>query len=121
MGADVLDLVTASLDDDKADDVVVIDLSGKSEIADFMVIATGASNRQVSAMAGHLLEKLKSAKVPGVKVEGAVVGDWVLIDGGDVVVHLFRPEARAFYDLEKAWAGPARDEAATMRIGAATG
>lgn len=114
--------MTATLDDDKAQDVVVIDLGGRSEMADYMVIATGASTRQVIAMTDHLLDTMKTAKVSGVTAEGASVGDWVLVDGGDVIVHLFRPEVRAFYDLEKMWATPATtaDAAKTTRIGAAT-
>lgn len=92
-----------SLDDDKAQDVVVIDLEGKSDIADFMVIATGASQRQVGAMSDHLQKKIKAEGVRGAAVEGIPQCDWVLIDAGDVVVHLFRPEVRRFYDLEKMW------------------
>jgi ribosome-associated protein len=99
----ILALVRASLDDDKAEDVVAIELTGKSSIADYMVIATGRSHRQVGAMAEHLLEKLKAAGLKGVSVEGAARADWILIDGGDVIVHLFRPEVRAFYGLEKMW------------------
>lgn len=95
-------MVQASLDDDKAEDVVTIALMGKSDIADFMVIATGRSHRQVGAMAEHLHEKLKK-ELGKVAVEGAARCDWVLIDGGDVIVHLFRPEVRAFYNLEKMW------------------
>ena len=92
----------ASLEDDKAEETVVIDLTGKSDIADFMVIASGRSQRQVGAMAEHLQEKLKQ-EIGSVSVEGRVRCDWVLIDGGDVIVHLFRPEVRAFYNLEKMW------------------
>ncbi len=95
-------MVQASLDDDKAEDIVAIDLTGKSDIADYMVIATGRSSRQVGAMAEHLREALKAAGI-GVSVEGAARADWILIDGGDVIVHLFRPEVRAFYALEKMW------------------
>ncbi len=98
----LVDLVVRSLDDDKAEDVVVIDLRGKSSIADHMVIASGRSTRQVGAMASHLSEKLKHAG-QGVGVEGMGLCDWVLVDGGDIVVHLFRPEIRAFYSLEKMW------------------
>jgi ribosome-associated protein len=87
----------------RREDVVVIDLRGKSSFADYMVIASGRSARQVGSMADHLTVKLKAAGVDGVAVEGAQVGDWVLIDGGDVVVHLFRPEIRRFYNLEKMW------------------
>ncbi len=98
-GADGLkDLVTVSLDDDKAQNVTVIDLKGKTSFADYMVIATGTSQRQVVTMAEHLREKMKSNGLKTVPVEGADQGDWVLIDGGDVIVHLFRPEVREFYD-----------------------
>ena len=96
-------MVEKSLDDDKAEDIVVIDLHGKSSMADFMVIASGRSQRQLHAMAEHLQAKLKEQGVTGVGIEGARVGDWVLIDGGDVVVHLFKPEVRRFYNLEKMW------------------
>lgn len=96
-------MVQGSLDDDKAEDVVAIDLSGKSTIADFMVIASGRSHRHVASMAEHLCGKLKAAGIRGIAVEGAARADWVLIDGGDVIVHLFRPEVRAFYGLEKMW------------------
>lgn len=91
-----------SLDDDKAEDIVVIDLAGKTEIADFMVIASGTSQRQIGAMAQHLRNKIKDARLGSPAVEGGT-SDWVLIDAGDVVVHLFRPETRQFYDLEKFW------------------
>ncbi len=100
----LLELVQSSLDDDKAQEVVVIDLSGKSDIADFMVIASGRSHRHVAAMAEHLQQALKTAVRRAVSVEGAARADWVLIDGGDVIVHLFRPEVRDFYGLEKMWA-----------------
>jgi ribosome-associated protein len=100
---ELLALVQASLDDDKAEEVAVIELAGKSDIADFMVVASGRSSRQVGAMAHHLREKLKGAGVTGISVEGAARADWVLIDGGDIIVHLFRPEVRAFYNLEKMW------------------
>ena len=99
-----LALVRRSLEDDKAEDIVVIDLKGKSSFADYMVIATGRSTRQVVAIADHLAEKLKQAGHGPVPVEGKQGGDWVLIDAGDVVVHVFRPEPRAFYALEKMWA-----------------
>ena len=92
-----------SLDDDKAEDLIVIDLSGKTSFADHMVIASGRSTRQVGAMAEHLREKLKEGGVKNVHVEGAERADWVLIDAGDVIVHLFRPEVRSFYNLEKMW------------------
>ena len=98
----LVEMVQASLEYDKAEDTVVIDLTDKSSIADFMVIASGRSQRQVGAMAEHLHEKLKK-QLGRVSVEGAARCDWVLIDGGDVIVHLFRPEVRAFYNLEKMW------------------
>jgi nicotinate-nucleotide adenylyltransferase len=100
----LLALVRRSLDDDKAEDVVVIDLKGKSSFADYMVIASGRSNRQVVAIADHLAEKLKQASHGYIPIEGKQGGDWVLVDAGDVVVHIFRPEPRAFYALEKMWA-----------------
>ncbi|MDX1710120.1 MAG: ribosome silencing factor [Rhodovibrionaceae bacterium] len=103
----MLRLVATSLEDDKAEDLVVIDLTDKSSIADAMVIASGRSARQVSAMAEHLLERLKAAGLKGVGAEGQARGDWVLIDGGDVIVHIFRPEVRSFYNLEKMWGAPA--------------
>ena len=102
----MLATVRASLDDDKAEDVVVIDLAGKSGIADYMIVASGASKRQVGAMADHLLEKLRAIGVRSLGSEGMAHCDWVLIDAGDVVVHLFRPEVREFYSLERLWATP---------------
>jgi ribosome-associated protein len=100
-------LVLASLDDDKAEEVVSIDLRGKSPMTDHMVIASGRSSRQVQAMAEHLEQKFKERTGRAPRIEGRETGDWVLIDCGDVVVHLFRPEVRAFYQLEKMWATPA--------------
>jgi len=102
--------VLKSLDDDKAEDVVQIDLRGKSEMGDYMVIASGRSSRQVSSMAEKLTDRLKQTYGILSKVEGRATGDWVLIDTGDVVVHVFRPEVREFYQLEKMWLSP--DEAA---------
>lgn len=99
----ILAAVLASLDDDKAEDIVEIPLRGKSEMADFMVIASGRSTRQVAAMSEKLTEWLKQDLGVLCKVEGAEVGDWVLIDAGDVIVHVFRPEVREFYQLEKMW------------------
>lgn len=96
-----------SLHDDKAEDVVQIDLRGKSEIADYMVIASGRSTRQVGAMADHLIDTLKQDHGRSCRVEGKDAGDWVLVDVGDVVVHVFRPEVRDFYQLEKMWLDPA--------------
>jgi ribosome-associated protein len=91
------------LDDDKAEDIISIDLAGKSSIADYMVIATGRSSRQLNAMAQHLDEKLTKLGVKKVSIEGLTECEWVLLDGGDVVVHLFKPEVRSFYNLEKMW------------------
>ncbi len=103
----LLERIQTSLDDDKAEDVVAIDLRGKSEIADFMVIASGRSTRQVVAIADKLVERLKHDLGIRTKVEGKDAGDWVLIDAGDVIVHVFRPEVREFYQLEKMWLSPA--------------
>ena len=98
----LVDLITTSLDDDKGEEILVIDLRGRTSMADHMIIATGRSARQVGAMASHLVERLKGAGSRHV-VEGMATCDWVLIDGGDVIVHLFRPEVRTFYNLEKMW------------------
>ena len=95
--------ILKSLDDDKAENVVQIDLQGKTQIGDYMVIATGRSTRQVSAMAEKLMDCLKQDFGRLSKVEGRDVGDWVLVDTGDVIVHIFRPEVRDFYQLEKLW------------------
>ena len=99
----LLKLVLQQLDDDQAQEVVTIDLEGKSSIADHMVIASGRSTRQVAAMAQKLAEKVKQAGFGPVKLEGLPAADWVLLDAGDVVVHLFRPEVRSFYNLERMW------------------
>ncbi|WP_407071401.1 ribosome silencing factor [Roseibaca calidilacus] len=101
--AALLELVLSSLDDDKAEDVVQIDLKGKSAMADTMVVASGRSTRQVAAMAQKLMDRLKETFRLTARVEGKDTGDWVLIDTGDVVVHIFRPEVREFYQLEKMW------------------
>ncbi|MCR9067927.1 MAG: ribosome silencing factor [Rhodobacteraceae bacterium] len=99
----ILEAVLTSLDDDKAEDIVQIDLRGKSAMADAMVIATGRSSRQVAAISEKLVDRLKQAYGLHCKIEGKDTGDWVLIDTGDVVVHVFRPEVRDFYQLEKMW------------------
>ena len=96
-------IVLTSLDDDLAQEIVTIPLAGKSAIADHMVIATGRSKRHVGALADHLQRKLKEFGVKGVRAEGQTSCDWVLVDAGDIVVHLFRDEVRSFYDLEKMW------------------
>ena len=95
--------ILSSLDDDKAEDVVQIDLRGKTAMGDYMVVATGRSTRQVAAMAEKLLDRLKQDYGRLARVEGKDTGDWVLIDTGDVIVHIFRPEVREFYQLEKMW------------------
>ena len=92
-----------SLDDDKAENIVVVDLSGKTAIADYLVIASGTSQRHVGSMADHIRRRMKGVGLKGVAVEGLKQSDWVLIDAGDLIVHLFRPEVRAFYNLEKIW------------------
>ena len=96
--------VLASLDDDQAVDVVTIPLAGKSSIADHMVIASGRSTRQVASMAGKLADRLKKEHGKLVRIEGLPTADWVLIDADDIIVHLFRPEVRSFYNLERMWA-----------------
>ena len=100
---DLHEMVLAQLDDDQALDVVSIPLEGKSSVADYMVIASGRSTRQVASMAQKLAEKVKQQGYGPAKVEGLPAADWVLIDAGDVVVHLFRPEVRSFYNLERMW------------------
>ena len=104
-----LRLVLASLDKMKAEDTVTIDLAGKSSIADHMVVTTGRSQRHVASIADEAVRELTKAGVKRVRVEGQRVGDWVLIDAGDVIVHVFRPEVRTFYNLEKMWSGRAGD------------
>jgi len=96
-------LVLSQLDDDQAQDLVSIPLAGKSSIADHMVIASGRSTRQVAAMAQKLGERIKQEGFGNARIEGLPAADWVLIDAGDVVVHLFRPEVRSFYNLERMW------------------
>ncbi len=95
--------VLASVEDDKAEDVVQIDLRGRSEMADYMVICSGRSSRQVAAISEKLVDRLKADLGRLCRIEGKDTGDWVLIDAGDVIVHVFRPEVREFYQLEKMW------------------
>jgi nicotinate-nucleotide adenylyltransferase len=97
-----VELITASLTEDKGEDILVIDLRGRTSIADYMIISTGKSARQVGAMAHHVVERLKQVGIRST-LEGLGASDWVLIDSGDVIVHLFRPEVRSFYNLEKMW------------------
>ncbi|WP_298283991.1 ribosome silencing factor [Acidocella sp.] len=96
-------LIVATLEDDKAEALVVLDLGGRASFADRMIIATGLADRQISAMATHLHEKLTEAGFRKPLIEGAGGTDWVLLDAGDIIVHLFKPEARAMYGLEKMW------------------
>ena len=100
---EILALVLARLDDDQAEDVVSIELRGKTTIADYMVVASGRNQRHVGAIAEHLVEALKAHGVKGVRVEGFPACDWVLIDASDVIVHIFQPEVRGFYNIEKMW------------------
>ncbi|GFE64599.1 ribosome silencing factor [Litoreibacter roseus] len=100
---EVLDAIVKSLTSDKAEDIVQIDLRGRSEIADYMVICSGRSTRQVSSLAEKLTDHIKQTFGRISKIEGKSQGDWVLLDTGDVVVHIFRPEVREFYQLEKMW------------------
>ena len=103
-------VITTSLDDDKAENIVSLDLEGKAMFCDRMIIATGLADRQITAMAQHLGEKLREIGIKRVRIEGANGSDWVLIDAGDIVVHLFKPEARELYALERMW-GQDLDEA----------
>ncbi|MFQ6546436.1 ribosome silencing factor [Aestuariibius sp. 2305UL40-4] len=103
MSERLLEAILSSLDSDKAEDIVQIDLRGKSEMGDYMVICSGRSSRQVAAISEKLTDKLKAEFGVISKVEGKDTGDWVLIDTGDVIVHVFRPEVREFYQLEKMW------------------
>jgi len=98
------DIVMRSLDEDQAQDVIAIPLEGKSAVADFMVIASGRSTRQVAAIAQKLAERIKHGGFGNSRIEGLPAADWVLIDAGDIVVHVFRPEVRSFYNLERMWA-----------------
>jgi len=105
-----LDIVLASLDDSKAEDIVPIDIRRKSSLGDYMVVASGRSNRHVSAVADHLIKALKDAGLGAPRVEGLGNADWVLIDAGDIIVHIFRPEVREFYNIEKMWQTPDLEE-----------
>ena len=110
----ILELITSSLDDDKAENILTIPLRGKSAMADYMVVASGASSRQVAAMAEHIEFKLKQNKIAILGLEGLRQADWVLIDANDVIVHLFRPEVREFYGLERMWADNIAEEIVTV-------
>ncbi len=106
---DALKIVLASLDDSKAEETLPIDISGKSPLFDHIVVASGRSHRHVSAIADHLLRDLKTAGLGRASVEGLPACDWVLVDTGDVVVHIFRPEVREFYNIEKIWRAQEED------------
>ncbi len=106
-------VIVTSLEDDKAEQIVTLDLAGRASFADRMVIATGLADRQITAMATHLEEKLHKAGLRRIQVEGAAGADWVLIDAGDIVVHLFKPDAREMYALEKMWGAELDDGPAT--------
>jgi len=99
----VLALILKSLDDDKAEKTITIALDGKSSLADYMIISTGSSQRHLTAMAGHVQRGLKIAGCAKLQVEGVTQCDWILIDAGEIIVHLFREEVREFYNLEKIW------------------
>ena len=102
--------VLASLEDSKAENIVSIDIQGKSSLGDYMVVASGRSHRHVAAVADQLLKALKDAGFGQARVEGLASADWVLIDAGDVIIHVFRPEVREFYNLEKMWQAPDLEE-----------
>ena len=110
----ILELITTSLDDDKAENILTIPLRGKSAMADYMIVASGTSSRKITAMAEHIEFKLKQNKIAILGLEGLRQADWVLIDANDVVVHLFRPEVREFYGLERMWADDAAEEIITI-------
>jgi ribosome-associated protein len=102
--ADALRVVLKSLDESKAEDTVSIDITGKSSIGDYMVVASGRSQRHVNAIADRLVEDLKAAGGHDLRVSGTPHCDWVLVDAGDIIAHIFRPEVRSFYNLERMWA-----------------
>lgn len=111
----ILSIILKELDDDKAENVVTIDLAGKSDIADAMVVASGRSQRHVGAMADKVMRRLKDAGFGRARVEGMTACDWVLIDAEDVIVHLFRPEVRDFYNLERVWSEAAHAPSAPVQ------
>jgi len=100
------DLVLATLEENSAQDTITIDISEKSSVADFMIVSSGRSNRHVNALADYVMRALKAEGLKDLGIEGLDASDWVLIDAGDVILHIFRPEVRAFYNLEKIWSVP---------------
>jgi len=108
--ARALETVLASLDDSKAENVINIDIRGKSALADYLIVVTGRSHRHVAAIADHLIRNLKEAGHGAPRVEGQSGADWVLVDTGDIIVHVFRPEVREFYNIEKMWQAPDAEE-----------
>jgi len=109
--SETLSLILSRLDDMKAEDTITIDLRGKSPLSDYMVVTTGRANRHVGAIAENVAKGLKESGLAGVRIEGMPACDWVLIDSGDVVVHVFRPEVRSFYNLERMWLPEAAEPA----------
>ena len=105
-----IDVISESLEDSKAEDIVKLEITGKSSLADYMIVASGRSHRHVGAIADQLLRNLKSAGHGSAKVEGLPHCDWVLVDAGDVIVHIFRPEVRDFYNIEKMWSAGQPDQ-----------
>jgi ribosome-associated protein len=103
LSQDTLNTIVTSLDNNKAEDITSINLAGKSSIADHLVIATGGSKRQVAALADYVIRALKASGLKSIMVEGLDQADWILIDAGDVIAHIFRPEVRSFYNLDKMW------------------
>lgn len=99
-------IIESSLDDDKAEEITTIDLAGKSSFADYMIVASGRSGRHVSTLANKLAARLKEKGMPILSLEGKETGDWVLVDCGDIIVHIFKPEVRELYQLEKMWSAP---------------
>ena len=104
--APLIELIRHTLDEGKAEDIVIIDLVGKASFADAMIVASGTSSRQVIALAEHVVSAVRDAGLGRPQMEGEEFGDWVLIDAGDVIVHVFRPEVRLYYHIEMMWAGP---------------
>lgn len=100
------DFVQSILDENSAQDVIEIDINGKSSVADYMLVASGRSNRHVSALADYVIRALKEQGFKSLGIEGRETGDWILVDVGDVILHIFRPEVRLFYNLEKIWSVP---------------